>query len=118
MEEKKEELYKLKLKSLEKQEDRTFQRVNCPSCEASIPSDDINIQDKIAKCGSCHAVFPLELSFQHKVNELLNARKPKQTVLRPEGIDLYAYKNELEIAVQQEASLLDILPWMIVDGNL
>ncbi len=112
MEEKHKELYKLNLKTLEKKVEGTFQKVNCPSCEASIPSDDINIQDKIAKCGGCHAVFPLELSFQHKINELLSTRKPKQTVLRPEGIDLYAYQNELEISIQQNASILDIFPWI------
>lgn len=112
MEEKHEELYKLKLKALEKQKGATFQRVNCPSCDTAIPSDNINIQDKIAKCGGCHAVFPLDLSFQDKINKLLSARKPKQAVLRPEGIDLYEYQNELEIAIRQEASILDILPWI------
>ncbi len=112
MEEKQEELYKLKLKALEKKAKGTFQKVNCPSCETAIPSDNINIQDKIAKCGGCHAVFPLDLSFQHKINELLSARKPKQTILRPEGIDLYAYQNELEIAIGQPTSFLDIFPWI------
>lgn len=109
MEEKQEYEYKLALKALEKQRNPGFQKISCPRCGESVPADHINIQDKIAKCGGCHAVFPFKL----KMEELLNARKPKQTVLRPEGIDLYAYQNELEIAVGQEMSALDVLPWTV-----
>jgi len=74
-----------------------------------VPADNININDKIAKCGGCHAVFP----FQHEIDKLLNARKPKQTVLRPDGIDLYAYQNELEIAVKQPTIGWDVIPWIV-----
>jgi len=100
---------KLELKALEKEKVARFQKISCPSCGNSIPADNINIQDKIAKCGGCHAVFP----FQHKLDTLLTARKPKQTALRPEGIDLYAYQNELEIALRQDVQMMDILPWSL-----
>ncbi len=109
MEEKKEYQHKLDLKALEKRKNSSFYKISCPSCGQSIPADDINIQDKIAKCGGCHAVFP----FEHKLNALLTARKPKQTVLRPEGIDLYAYQNELEISLRQDVQVMDILPWSL-----
>ena len=109
MEEKQEYQYKLELKELEKHKKSGFQKIHCPNCGESVPADNININDKIAKCGGCHAVFP----FQHKIDQLLNARQPKLTVLRPDGIDLYAYKNELEIAVKQPTTGWDIAPWVI-----
>jgi len=109
MEENQEYQYKLELKELESQKKSGFQKIHCPSCGESVPADHININDKIAKCGGCHAVFP----FQHKIDELLNSRQPKQTVLRPDGIDLYAYKNELEIAVKQPTSGWDVVPWSV-----
>ncbi len=108
MEEKKEFQHKLELKSLEKRKNSNFQKISCPNCGQSIPADDINIQDKIAKCRGCHAVFP----FQHKLDTLLTTRKPEQTVVRPEGVDLYAYQNELELSLRQNASIVDIFPWV------
>jgi len=109
MKEKKEFQHKLELKALEKRKNAGFQKISCPNCDQSIPADHINIQDKIAKCGGCHAVFP----FQHKLDALLTARKPKQAVARPEGIDVYAYQDELEISLRQGISALDFMPWIL-----
>jgi len=104
-----EQLHKLKLKDLNSKVGNSYEKITCPSCDTTIPAADINIQDKIAKCGGCNAVFPFKL----KIEELLNARTPKQTVLRPAGIDMYAYRDELELVVQQPATGLDVIPWTL-----
>jgi len=105
-------LHKLELKELNSKVGNAYQKIACPSCDHAIPAEDINIQDKIAKCGGCNAVFPFTL----KIEALLNATPPappKQTVLRPAGVDMYAYQDELEIVVQQPISVVDFLPWTI-----
>jgi hypothetical protein len=35
--------------------------VSCPSCEAVIPADDIELSTRLAKCRGCNEVFPLDL---------------------------------------------------------
>ena len=42
-----------------------FVQIKCPSCGSSTSSDHMNINDKVAKCGSCNAVFSFanQLSF-------------------------------------------------------
>lgn len=98
------EPYKLKLKKLDLEKQKEFHQISCPSCQAGIPASDLNINDKIAKCNSCNVVF----SFQGTVNQLFtNAPKIKQEVIRPEGIDLFYFKEDLDITIQQPYSVLE-----------
>ena len=77
------EEYKLKLQELSLESKPEFKRIKCPSCNSDIPADNLNINDKIAKCNSCDIIFP----FHKNIAELLSSKKPQQEVLRPEGIE-------------------------------
>jgi hypothetical protein len=101
---------KLKLKDLESVDSKLFTNVSCPSCGTETPADNININDKIAKCGQCNAIFPFQdtvASFQ------LNKKKKKQEIARPEGIETIQFQDELDITVQQPfptGSLIFLFP--------
>lgn len=82
-----------------------FSKVCCPSCEKDITADHLNIQDKIGKCIDCNVVFPFDdqlKGFNH------GSQKLKQEILRPEGIELFSYKDELELSFRASASVMDI----------
>jgi len=92
------EPHKLKLKKIDLKKEQDFHKISCPSCQNEILAADLNINDKIAKCSKCNVVF----SFQHTVNNLFtNQPKVKQEIVRPEGIDLFHFREELEITIQQ-----------------
>jgi len=99
------EEYQLKLKDLSLTPKKLFQKITCPSCNNKVLADNININDKIAKCGSCNVVFP----FVNEIEALLNPTKLKQEVLRPEGIEIFRYKNDLDITVDQPQSMAEVL---------
>jgi len=44
---------KEKLEELEFNLPDEHTKLSCPSCDSDIPANDINIHDKIAKCGQC-----------------------------------------------------------------
>ena len=67
--------HKLKLKNLEVEKETDFYTINCPSCEAGIPADNLNINDKIAKCGTCDVVFPFKKRFNLFLNLDLGLNK-------------------------------------------
>lgn len=110
MEHKPIEEYKLKLNKLSLEPKPEFKRIKCPSCDSVIPADNLNINDKIAKCNSCDIVFP----FLKNISELLNNAKPKQEVIRPEGIEIFEYQDELELSIHQPVSLFDVIPLIII----
>ncbi len=101
--------YQLKLEKLKKlslEPKAAFNKIFCPSCATEVPATNLNINDKIAKCGACNVVF----SFQETVNNLFtNPSKVKQEIIRPEGIDLFYFKEELDITIQQPYSGLEFL---------
>ncbi len=89
--------HKLELKELKKEKSKVFKKLHCPACETPIPADNININDKIAKCGGCDAIFP----FHEAVSEFTSQNTIKQEVIRPEGIDIFHFQDELDITIQQ-----------------
>lgn len=95
---------KLKLEKLAIEKQQDFHKITCPSCQNEILATDLNINDKIAKCGECNIVF----SFQETVNNLFtNQKKIKQEIIRPEGIDMFYFKEELDFTIQQPYSILE-----------
>ena len=79
-------------------------KISCPSCGTPTEPADINIQDKIAKCGNCASVF----SFQKEVAQIIVASETKEKesgvnreVVRPAGIDIDYYKDEMELTMVQ-----------------
>ena len=96
---------KLKLKKIELGKTQDFHKILCPSCENEVNASDLNINDKIAKCGECNGIF----SFQNTVNQLVtNPEKVKQDIVKPEGIGQFNFKDELSFAIQQPYSGLGL----------
>ena len=92
------EKYKLELKELPKLAVQPYTKITCPSCQKDLPADHLNINDKIAKCGECHVVFP----FHETVAQFdINKKKFKQELIQPEGIDISYFRNEMDISIQQ-----------------
>lgn len=81
-------------------------KICCPSCDGEIPGAHLNINDKIAKCESCNVVFP----FTSMIQGLdVVPQKMKQEILRPEGIELFYYKDDLEMSFRRLFSPGDII---------
>lgn len=95
---------KLKLRDL-KPQFAEVQKVSCPSCSKPIPGDDLNIQTHVAKCNSCDVIF----SFSNYVEQLSNQHHISQEVLQPEGVELWHFQDEMDIAVEQPWGSLEII---------
>jgi hypothetical protein len=104
------EEYKLKLKNLSLEPKPEFKRIKCPTCDSIVDGDDLNINDKIAKCNSCHIVFP----FHQNISDLLDTPNAKQEVIRPEGIEIFKYRDELELSIKQPLHILDVIPLILI----
>jgi len=100
---------KLELKDIKKDFPKVFKEVCCPSCNNTVPADNLNLTDKVAKCGECNIIFSIE----EEVSSLNNKPKMNQEIFRPEGIDLFYFKDELDITVKQHVQGLDAIGLMI-----
>ena len=103
MEHKEIEKYKLELRELNADPAVEYKKISCPSCIENIPADNININDKIAKCNHCNVIF----SFQKEVLDFTTKEKIKQELIRPEGIDVFYFKNDLNISIEQPVSAVE-----------
>lgn len=115
--EEKEEISKLKLKQVEESFPTTKPKkniilVNCPSCNASPTIENINIHDKIVKCGSCATVY----SFEQEVKLLaqLNEKKEQEIVVRPAGIEKSYFHDELELSMKQPTGGM----WIVLASSM
>ena len=74
-------------------------RISCPSCNEPTAMEHINIHDKIAKCGSCAAVF----SFEQEVKGLAqtNEKIEEEKIVRPAGVEKSYFHDELELTMKQ-----------------
>jgi hypothetical protein len=88
---------KLELKELKKELSQKFKKINCPSCDDEIASNAINLQNSIAKCSNCNVIFSIE----EDIENIKAKNEIKQQILRPEGIDLFYYGDELDITIDQ-----------------
>ncbi len=96
---------KLELPNLENELPKVFQKINCPSCQSEVNADNLNLEKSVAKCGGCNAVFSIEEELKHVKKNI----EVKQEFFRPEGIDLFFYKDDLNITVQQAMTALDAI---------
>ena len=94
---------KLELKDIKENLPKVFKKVNCPSCEKDIDASNINLQNSVAKCSGCNVIF----SIQEEVEGVKTKNETKQYIFRPEGIDLFFYKEDLEISIKQHLQGLD-----------
>lgn len=96
---------KLELKEIKKE----FKKVCCPSCDGEVHAENLNLQNNVAKCSSCHVIFSIE----EEVESLKTKKEIKQEIFRPEGIDLFYFKDDLDISVQQHIHGLDAFGLMM-----
>lgn len=99
------EKYKLELNDLKPEYASEYKKIACTSCHTEVPAENININDKIAKCSHCHVVF----SFHEEVASFLTKGKIKQEIIRPEGIDIFHFENDLDITIQQPLTIPETL---------
>ena len=97
--------HKVELQEVSLESEEEFKKIACPSCHNNVPADNINITDKIAKCNSCDVVFP----FEKKIASFISTQKIKQEVIRPEGIEIFRFRDELDISIQQPITVLEII---------
>lgn len=96
---------KFELKDLKKEIPKAFKKIHCPSCEEEVNADNLSLQNSVAKCGSCNVIFSIE----EEVESVRSKKEMKQEVFRPEGIELFYYKDDLDITIQQHIQGLDAL---------
>ncbi len=95
---------KLELKKVKNEFSKVFKKVCCPSCEEEVDADNLNLQNSLAKCGGCNAIFSIE----EEVESVKRKKEMKQETLRPEGIDLFYYKDDLDITIQDHLQGINI----------
>jgi transposase-like protein len=102
----KKEIYKekLELKEVSLGDDVPFSKIHCPSCAEQVTSDNLDLGKAVAKCGSCHVVFPIEDTLT-----LVSTQKTKEekTALIPEGVEVFEYGDQLEISVNNHFNWVD-----------
>lgn len=95
---------KLELRELPKSEGKSFLHVNCPSCDDKVDASNINIHDKVAKCGNCSALFSIVSDM-----EMLLAQESREEIARPDGVEIMHFQDEMELVIQQPPSVLNII---------
>lgn len=91
----------LDLNSPDLSKSKDFIEICCPKCDNPIPAKDLNIDDKLAKCSSCNVVFAFEKEIALLKNE---HRKTRQRILRPEGIEMFHFNDELDLSFKDSVS--------------
>ena len=107
MERKTIQTHKLELKEVPVEDTSSFTKIGCPNCDYDVPASDLNINDKIAKCGKCNVVF----SFREEIQKMNRAAQapPKQEIIRPEGIDIFHFEEEMDITLEQPIGVPEVL---------
>ncbi len=70
--------------------------LHCPSCAAPVPSENVNINSLVAKCGQCNTIFSFVGQFPEAVAASGYA---KPEVFMPVGIDVLRLLSELQIEI-------------------
>lgn len=99
---------KLDLKEIKNEFPKVFEQVHCPSCSKTVVADNLNLQNSVAKCSTCNVIF----SISEQIKNVSASGEMKQEVFRPEGIELFYYKDDLDITIQQHIQGLDV--WGLV----
>ena len=94
---------KLELREIKRKVSRKFLKVLCPACEREVNADNLNLQNSIAKCNNCNVIFSIE----DEVEDVKTKKEVKQEILRPEGIELFYFDDDLEITIQQHVQGVD-----------
>jgi hypothetical protein len=105
MEHKKIEVEKLDLPFMEEKANDIFINIGCPSCKEQVSAENIELQSRLAKCSNCNAVF----SVKKEIGDLQYNNPFKEKIVRPEGVESFHFRNELEIELDQPYPVLDTI---------
>jgi len=95
--------FKLDLSEVEDASIESFVRIECPSCGCLVNSDGLELTKVIAKCSSCHAVFPFD-----KELGKLKSKIDKATIFQqPSDVEKFYFGDELDLSVLQTATFLE-----------
>lgn len=88
----------------------SFKIIRCPNCGTETPSSNLNLENKIGKCSNCNGVFSIE----NELGKLQTySQKVKQQILRPEGIELFEFQNQLEVCFEQSITWIEWVLYII-----
>lgn len=105
MEQKKITLEKLDLPFSESTEKLDFIKIDCPSCGTLIQAEHIDVEKQVGKCTNCQALFSVE----EKITSLHLKSKEKETLKRPDSVQIFHFKEEVEIEIVQPFPILDTI---------
>ncbi|MCK5940786.1 MAG: hypothetical protein KAI24_02355 [Planctomycetes bacterium] len=71
-------------------------QVNCKSCGAQVPAEDLNLERMVAKCARCDAVFAFRVDGQEPLARGA-AGRPASGVARPKALQIDRLGGELTI---------------------
>ncbi len=87
---------KVKLKDLSLDDSKAYHKVICPSCKDSINVANIELKTEMGKCNSCNVIF----SISDEIKNVKQEKEKRQEFLRPDGIDLFFFKDEMDITIR------------------
>jgi len=102
---------KIELKEVIVENEIPYASIDCPSCKEQVSADNLDLGKGVAKCSGCHIIFPIEEAIQAITT---SNQDPKQEVLQPEGIEIFEYRNELELVVNQYTTGWDITRMIVI----
>lgn len=68
-------------------------QLNCPNCGTRIKSQDINLEQLVAKCDQCHAIFDFDQQ------ALVPIKKERPLIPLPKGFELVELEEEMQISI-------------------
>lgn len=86
---------KLDLKDIKNELPKVFSKVHCPSCNEPVVADNLSLQNNVAKCSGCNVIF----SIGEEIKSVNASTEIKQDIFRPEGIELFHFRDDLDITV-------------------
>ena len=95
---------KLELKEIVDNYVDEFKKVHCPSCQTEVSAANMELLNRVAKCGDCNVIFSIE----EDVESIKQKVDMRQEILKPEGIDLFYFKDDLDITIQHHLHGLDV----------
>lgn len=119
MEHKPEYKFKLDLASASEQENEKYSFIDCPNCGNQVNATGINLNQLIATCNSCNALFSVE----EDVAKLKTKVKLNQEFDQPVEVEKFYFGNELDLSVSQSISGLEgiaayLFPFLALMGGL
>jgi len=75
---------------------KAYHKVICPSCNDELSVDNVELKTEMGKCSSCDVIF----SISNEIKSIKPEKEKRTEFLRPDGIDLFFFKDEMDITVR------------------